>query len=217
MWGWNWLRAFRVSGEISLLGELEATHVQRISRDLTAKTTLITDNRLSEILVVSSLQYAHPTWTARAAYSSAKQIVLCNALKRVYGRLDVGAEILYSIAEGKPGMSIGCRYSWPAHSTTSISQATSPANNKRTQLVLSFGVMGHLRASYTREVLPNVVIAARYQLNTNDLKSQVGVGVDCLPTTSFPFVLRAKYDTRDGVGVCVGAAFGRARVLIGTS
>lgn len=56
--------------------------------------------------------------------------------------------------------------------------------------------MGHVRATYAREILPSIHLATRYEVNLNDLHSRTAGGIELRPSSTFPYLLRAKYDTQ---------------------
>jgi len=115
----------------------------------------------------------------------------------------VGAELLYSVAEAKPGLSLGLCY-LSREGTTSESA---------TEFSLAAGVMGHVQATYAREILPSVHLATRYEVNLNDLHSRTAGGIEFQPTASFPYIFRAKFDTEDGIGLAFGLRLRAGKVL----
>lgn len=65
-------------------------------------------------------------------------------------------------------------------------------------------VMGHVRATYAREMLPSVHLATRYEVNLNDLHCRTAGGIELRPTHSLPYIIKAKYDTEVHLILLIG-------------
>jgi hypothetical protein len=186
--------SFLLSGEVSSEGTAEAMYIHKVGKQWSFKNLVVSSLTPSVPIWLSSIIYTGSATTSRLTYTTDKHIFLLNNLTAITSNWAVGAELLYSVVEAKPSLSVGVRYLKQEGST----------RDATTEFTLAAGVMGHIRATYAREVAPSVHLAARYEVNTNDMHSRTAGGLELRPSRAFPYILKAKYDTEDGVGLAIG-------------
>lgn len=186
--------SFLLSGEVSSEGTAEAMYIHKIGKRWSFKNLIVSSLTPSVPIFLSSMKYSGSATTSRFTYTTDKHIFLLNNLTAITTNWALGAELLYSVAEAKPSLSVGLRYLKREGST---SDAT-------TEFTIAAAVMGHIRATYTREIFRSVHLATRYEFNMNDLHSRTAGGLELRPTRDFPYILKAKFDTEDGVGLAIG-------------
>jgi len=184
-----------LSGEARFDGSVQGMHLQKFNKHWSLHSVACS-GLPDQSLLISSLQYDSDNFTSKLSYASINNIVVCSHHHNITRHFTLGGELGYNLAEKQPNLSVGCRYS------------TKNSNNRyeESQWTTSLSMLGHLTTTFTTPISSTVLMSTRYEINTNDLKADFGVGVMLLPSQTYPFRARARFDTNKGIAFHVDSA-----------
>ncbi|ELR18802.1 AN1like Zinc finger domain containing protein [Acanthamoeba castellanii str. Neff] len=126
--------SFLLSGEVSSEGTAEAMYIHKIGKRWSFKNLIVSSLTPSVPIFLSSMKYSGSATTSRFTYTTDKHIFLLNNLSAITTNWALGAELLYSVAEAKPSLSVGLRYLKREGSTSdATTEFTIAAARKKTK------------------------------------------------------------------------------------
>ncbi|KAI9356553.1 hypothetical protein DFJ73DRAFT_823145 [Zopfochytrium polystomum] len=150
-------------------------------------------------------QYTHKAknWCIETSYSSDAHVLGVNSLLRIPDtNWYVGGEVCYTAKERSGGLSVGAKYDkWYTDRVHSI------------VTLLANPMMGHVSASFTSTVFPDLVMSTAYDFNTYSYESDLSLGLEYAPKDAEQ-VLKAKFGLSKGIGLKIEGRY-NGQVLVG--
>eukprot|EP01137_Pigoraptor_chileana_P027291 Opistho-2@9685 len=200
----NFARDFKLASYLYEDGSLEALYEHRWSPRWRTRVSGISSFVPNTSHMNLMAHYDAPTWAGRLLFMTDETMIGFSGLKSI-GKSGwaAGAEIVYTIKQEAPGISLGVRH-------------TSRPNTfgRRNILTGTFSpISGHVTATYASAITEALSASTRYEYNVHSNESDFATGMCYDPPG--PFVARARVDTAQGLAVLLEAHIGQVVVAVG--